>query len=135
MKHVVYFGDGEKTFALTMPMIAELERKTGVGIGALYQRVALTLQFHVGDVVEIIRLGLIGGGTSPTEAQSLIDAYTPEQPLIPLAMLAVDILNARWNEPSVESQDDAEPDEIDHAATTGDLAAAIKAAYADVADV
>ncbi|MCR4520955.1 gene transfer agent family protein [Bosea sp. 47.2.35] len=128
MKHVAYFGDGEKTFALTMPMIAELERKTGVGIGALYQRVALTLQFHVGDVIEIIRLGLIGGGTSPTEAQSLIDAYTPEQPLIPLAMLAVDILNARWNEPNGEGQDE-EP------AATGELAAAIKAAYADVSDV
>lgn len=113
MKHVAYFGDGEKTFALTMPMIAELERKAGVGIGALYQRVALTLQFHVGDVIEIIRLGLIGGGTSPTEAQSLIDAYTPEQPLIPLAMLAVDILNARWNEPVIEGQDDAEQDTAD----------------------
>jgi hypothetical protein len=107
VKHVAYFGDGEKTFALTMPVIAELERKTGVGIGALYQRVALTLQFHVGDVVEVIRLGLIGGGTSPAEAQNLIDTYTPEQPLIPLAMLAVDILNARWNgEPM--AQDDAD---------------------------
>lgn len=135
MKHVAYFGDGEKTFALTMSMIAELERKTGVGIGALYQRVALTLQFHVGDVVEIIRLGLIGGGTSPAEAHSLIDAYTPHQPLIPLAMLAVDILNARWNEPVTEGQDYAEPDYIDHAAASGDLAAAIKAAYADVPDV
>lgn len=122
MKHVAYFGDGEKTFALTMPMIAELERKAGVGIGAIYQRVALTLQFHVGDVIEIIRLGLIGGGTSPAEAQSLIDAYTPEQPLIPLAMLAVDILNARWNG---EAQDD-EP---------GDLSAVVSEAYSDVADV
>lgn len=109
MKHVAYFGDGEKTFALTMPMIAELERKAGVGIGAIYQRVALTLQFHVGDVVEIIRLGLIGGGTSPAEAQSLIDAHTPEQPLIPLAMLAVDILNSRWNGEGVtEAQGDAD---------------------------
>lgn len=43
MKHTAYFGDGEKTFALTMPMTAELEREAGVGIGALYQRVALTL--------------------------------------------------------------------------------------------
>lgn len=130
MKHVAYFGDGEKTFALTMPMIAELERKTGVGIGALYQRVALTLQFHVGDVVEIIRLGLIGGGTSPTEAQSLIDAYTPEQPLIPLANLAVEILNARYYGEAITDEGQG-----DEPAATGDLAAAIKAAYADVADV
>jgi hypothetical protein len=110
VKHVAYFGDGEKTFALSTPMIIELERKAGVGIGALYQRVALTLQFHVSDVVEVIRLGLIGGGTSPEEAQSLIDAYTPAQPLIPLAMLAVDILNARWNgEPIAdEAQDEAD---------------------------
>ena len=122
MKHVAYFGDGEKTFALTMPMIAELERKAGVGIGAIYQRVALTLQFHVSDVIEIIQLGLIGGGTAPAEAQSLIDAYTPEQPLIPLAMLAVDILNARWNG---EAQDDAPTD----------LVAVVSAAYADMPDV
>lgn len=111
MKHFAYFGDGEKTFALTTPMIAELERKAGVGIGAIYQRVALTLQFHVSDVIEIIRLGLIGGGTPPAEAQSLIDAYTPEQPLIPLAMLAVDILNARWNGEAVtDTQDDEAAD-------------------------
>lgn len=114
MKHVAYFGDGEKTFALTMPMIAELERKAGVGIGAIYQRVALTLQFHVGDVIEIIRLGLIGGGTSPAEAQSLIDAYTPEQPLIPLFNLAVEILNARYYGDAItEGQDDAEQDLAD----------------------
>ena len=130
MKHTAHFGDGEKTFALTMPMIAELEREAGVGIGALYQRVVLTLQFHVGDVIEIIRLGLIGGGTSPSEAQSLIDAYNPAQPLMPLAMLAVDILNARWTGEAVA--DDTQDDEP---AATGDLAAAVSADYADVADV
>ncbi|MDZ7874892.1 MAG: gene transfer agent family protein [Rhizobium sp.] len=44
-------------------MILELERKTGVGIAALYARF-MRQEFHFADMTEIIRTGLIGGGTS-----------------------------------------------------------------------
>lgn len=111
MKHVAYFGDGEKTFALTMPMIAELERKAGVGIGLLYQR-AMSMQFGIADLIETIRLGLIGAGTSPADAQRLVDTYAIDRPVMEIVPLALDILEARWSGKAVtdEGQDDAERD-------------------------
>lgn len=96
MQHTAYFGDGEKTFALTPEMIQELERKTGVGIAALYARF-MRQDFHFTDIIEIIRIGLIGGGTSPAEAQTLVDTYAKPRPLMEVFPLAFDILDARWS--------------------------------------
>lgn len=96
MNHVAFFGDGEKTFALTPELILELERKTGAAIGALYARF-MSAQFHFADIIEIIRLGLIGGGTQPAEAQALIDAYAKPRPIMETYPLAFDILEARWS--------------------------------------
>ncbi len=108
MKHVAFFGDGEKTFALTGHEI-ELERKTGASIGAVYSRV-MTGQFGFADIMEVIRLGLIGGGTSPKEAQALVDAYARPTPIIEAFQLAADILEARWTgkveAPAPDTQDD-----------------------------
>ncbi|PZX53048.1 tail tube GTA-gp10-like protein, partial [Cereibacter changlensis] len=39
IRHHAYFGTMNFVFALTDPMIAELERLTDTGIGAIYQRV------------------------------------------------------------------------------------------------
>jgi hypothetical protein len=96
MHHTAYFGDGEKNFALTTEMILELERKTGVGIGTVYSKLA-SAQFHYGDLMEVIRLGLIGGGTAPAEAQTLVDTYAKPQPIDETFPLALDILDARWS--------------------------------------
>lgn len=95
MKHTAFFGDAIYTFALTDTMIHELQHKTGAFIGALYQRV-IASQFHVGDIVEIIRCGLIGGGTAPIDAQRLVDAYAKDRPFAETFPLALDILDARW---------------------------------------
>ena len=59
MKHVAFFGDGEKTFALTIPLIQELERTTGHGVGAIFRRVQAQ-DFGIQEITEVIRLGLIG---------------------------------------------------------------------------
>jgi hypothetical protein len=109
MQHTAFFGDGEKTFALTNEMIHELERKTGIGIGALYVRV-IRQDFHFDDLVEIVRTGLIGGGTPPIDAQGLIDAYAKTRPIVELLPLAFEILDARWTgrtEAVAAPQDDA----------------------------
>lgn len=120
MKHIAFFGDGEKTFALPSEQILELERKTGTGIGAIYARV-MTGQFQLADIMETIRLGLIGGGMSPKDAQALVDAYARPTPIIEAFQLAADILEARWSG-KVEAQ----------APASGDLAAAVRAAYSDL---
>lgn len=108
MKHVAFFGDGEKTFAIVGQEV-ELERKTGASIGAIYTRV-MTGQFQFTDIMEVIRLGLIGGGTSPQEAQALVDAYAKPTPIIEAFQLAADILETRWTgkveAPATDAQDD-----------------------------
>lgn len=91
-----YFGDGEKIFALTYPMLKELEHKTETSIGALYAKF-MAGQFHFDDILEIIRLGLIGGGTSPAEAQNLIDTYGKPRPILETYPLAFDIFETAWS--------------------------------------
>lgn len=95
MNHTAFFGDGEYTFALTDNMITELERIADLGIGALYLR-CVNMQFTLSDLVEVIRLGLIGGGATPAQAARLTDTYGRNRPIDELYPLAVDILDARW---------------------------------------
>lgn len=96
IEHRAFFGDGDKTFALTPEITKELERKTGVGIGALYARF-MRQEFHFSDMIEIIRTGLIGGGTSPETAQTLVDTFAKPRPVMEVFPLAFDILDARWS--------------------------------------
>lgn len=116
--HTAYFGDASYTFNLPNELVAQLERKSGAGIGAIYQRV-ISSQFYAIDILEIIRLGLIGGGTAPIVAEQLIDAYARPRPIVESYLLAFDILDARWN-----GKPDAAADEP-VAAATGDMSAAI----------
>ncbi|WP_127111713.1 gene transfer agent family protein [Shimia sediminis] len=95
LTHTAFFGDGEHTFALTDDMITELERIADLGFGAFYLR-SINMQFKLSDLVEVIRLGLIGGGTTPERAAQLTDTYARNRPIDELYPLAFDILDARW---------------------------------------
>jgi len=103
MKHTAFFGDGELVFALTDPMIAELERLTGQGVGAFYQRI-VAMQFRFADLVEVIRLGLIGAETNPETAARLVDTYARNRPIAEVFPLALDILETRWTGQTVPAQ-------------------------------
>lgn len=106
-KLIAFFGENEKSFSLAPEMIIELERKTNSAIGAIYSRF-MHAQFHFIDIVEIIRLGLIGGDTSPEEAQTLIETYVKPRPIMETMPLAFDILDLAWNGvPAKSASDDA----------------------------
>jgi hypothetical protein len=90
-----YFGDSERTFCLTLPMVFELERLTGVGVGALFERLTQR-QFRQVDINETIRLALIGGGCNPVEVEPLVGAYVIGRPLSETYPLALSILEALW---------------------------------------
>lgn len=94
--HRAFFGDASHTFRLTDPMILELERLAGTGIGGLFLRMTRN-DFRLGDLVEIIRLGLIGGGTSPEDAARLVETYVRHRPIGEILPLALDVLDARWS--------------------------------------
>lgn len=103
-----FFGDTDHAFALTDPMIAELEQLTGRGIGAVYQR-AIKMEFAAADLAAIIRLGLIGAGMAPQQAAHLVATYAVDRPLSETYPLALDILDARWNgTPTDTAKEDAQ---------------------------
>jgi Phage tail tube protein, GTA-gp10 len=79
------FADGTYIFRLGLAQINELQSKCGVGVGGLYARllrgryvidtVSLGLtteaEFHLADVVEPIRQGLIGGRGGEVDGQAV----------------------------------------------------------------
>ena len=93
--HTAFFGDAEYPFRLTAKMTLELERLTGIGIGALCTRV-FNRQFSHSDISEIMRLSLTGAGMSPERAASLIATYAIDRPLIETYPIAVAVLELAW---------------------------------------
>lgn len=93
--HRTFFGDAEQDFRLTTPLMLELERSTGVGIGALCNRI-FNREFAYADLTEIIRLALIGGGTAPKRATELVATYAAGRPLSEVYPLAAAIAEHVW---------------------------------------
>jgi hypothetical protein len=93
--HSAFFGDSDHTFALPVEMVTELERLTGRGIGGLV-RDLFAGNFHHREILETIRLGLIGGGATPQIAAALVRAYADNRPLTETYPLAVSILETLY---------------------------------------
>lgn len=89
--HRQFFGDADRDFRLTPELIIELERKTGAGIGSLCKRL-FAGDFRHAEIMETIRLALIGGGESPQTAASLVATYAMPRPIMETYPLAVSIL-------------------------------------------
>lgn len=111
------FADGAYSFKLGLAQIRELQDKTGAGIGALYGRVLAGrmgdgleeghpayAQFHIDDIRETVRQGLIGGGgglvdgadvkVTALRATELVERYLDPAPLVEQWNLAAAILFA-----------------------------------------
>lgn len=103
------FGGRDQRFELPLREMCELERLCGAGIAAIYARVAM-LQFYILDVRQTIRLGMIGGGSTPAEAEATVRFNLDGRPINEYAQLAADILNAAFEgtEPSKKASG-AEP--------------------------
>ncbi|KQN72394.1 gene transfer agent family protein [Devosia sp. Leaf64] len=98
--HTAFFGDRERDFALTSPVIHELQRTTGKGIGAIIDSLR---RLSYAEITETIRLGLVGAGTKPEEAAALVTTYVPARPLAEANILAIDILTDLWIGPEAET--------------------------------
>lgn len=89
--HRQFFGDAERDFRLNADLVTELERKTGAGIGGLSRRM-FAGDFKHQELLEVVRLGLIGGGESPAVAASLVAVYAAPLPIMELYALALPIV-------------------------------------------
>jgi hypothetical protein len=93
------FADGTYSFDINkIALLQELQEKTGRGPMALFQRLA-SGQWFIEDLIQTIRLALIGGGTKPADAAVLVDRYVIGQPLVRSVKLAVDVLEQLLLEP------------------------------------
>jgi hypothetical protein len=108
--HHQFFGDQERAFALRPELIAELERKTGSGIGGLTRRLCAG-DFRHAELLETIRLGLIGGGADPEEAAALVRAYAEQKPVMDLYALALPIIEITMFGASPTPDDGRGPEE------------------------
>ncbi|MFK4256461.1 gene transfer agent family protein [Agrobacterium tumefaciens] len=130
IEYRTFFGDGEKVFAFPTPeLIKELEEKTGHGVGALLSRLQ-DERFAFMDLLQIIRLGLIGGGTTPREADRLVSIYGVGRPWRESYFIALGIMNAVF----YGNTEDNTQGDIGQTAATGDMSAAINEALKQVAE-
>ena len=105
MKPITLHLGKDRDFALSLSQVIELERLCGDGIGVIAKRV-LTGDFHLHDLVETIRLGMIGGGASPREADVTVQMYCKDRPLSEYRPIAVAILNALYFGVAIEPSND-----------------------------
>jgi hypothetical protein len=73
------WADGEYRFRLAIGQLRELQDKSNAGPAELVQRLTVGT-WRVDDIRETLRLGLIGGGTKPTEALVLVKRYVDDRP-------------------------------------------------------
>lgn len=72
------WADDEHTFRLAIGQLRELQDKCGVGPMQIYDRLC-DRTWRVDDIIQTLRLGLIGGGMKPTEALLLTRRYVENQ--------------------------------------------------------
>lgn len=101
------WGDGEHVFALKIKHLIELQEKCDAGPPYILARLTQS-QWHVEDVRETIRLGLIGGGLEAHKALRLVADYVDDAPIAYHALTAQAVLSAAlFGAP--EGQEDAPP--------------------------
>jgi hypothetical protein len=76
------WGDGAYTFRLGLSELEELERKLDLGIFQIVMRLSPETRVAKSrEILEVIRLGLIGGGLQPVEAMVKAEQYVDRRPL------------------------------------------------------
>lgn len=76
------FGDGTFTFRLGLAEIEELEEKRDASVFALARRMAPSARdARLADIMQVIRLGLIGGGMPPVDALAKVRRYVDARPI------------------------------------------------------
>ena len=87
------FADGDYSFRLAWGELVELQEKCDAGPYVVLQRL-LGVEWRMEDIVEVVRIGLIGGGLEPAKALTLTKRYVKSRPPTETLPLARAILMA-----------------------------------------
>lgn len=87
------WADGTYTFRLAWGQLGELQEKTDAGPYVVLLRLH-NGAWRIEDIINIIRLGLIGGGMEPSPALKLTRAYVEARPPMENLIPAQVILSA-----------------------------------------
>lgn len=88
------WAGGEDVFCLSkVGLILDLEDKCKSGIGVIFARLENGV-YGLNDVRETIRLGLIGGGSTPERAMAAVKNHVDENPLAHSVLVATTIVRA-----------------------------------------
>lgn len=104
--HNVFVGEGHYDLALRIGELIALQEKTGVGPYVLANRI-LAGEWRVEDIIETIRLALIGGGLDNRAAFDLITRNITPGNIIQYVSIASEVVLA-----AIMGVDDEQP-EID----------------------
>ena len=85
------WGDGRHKFALPIGQLRELQDKCDAGPNRILQRLS-GVDWRIDDIREVMRLGLIGGGTKPTDAHLMCVRYVDNRPFMESRLHAQAIL-------------------------------------------
>lgn len=89
----VLFAGDERTFRLAIDQLLALEEKCQCGAAEILWRLQ-NQRWHVRDVRETIRLGLVGAGVDPKFALRLVDEHAGDGRLLDCVLTASYILMA-----------------------------------------
>jgi hypothetical protein len=87
------WADGEHRFRLGIKELRELQEKCDAGPAFILGRL-VDGSWRVDDILQTIRLGLIGGGLTPVTALPLVKLYVEQRPLFESIPAAQAILSA-----------------------------------------
>lgn len=88
---IAEFAGVSRAFDLPLGELFDVEAACDAAIGVLYRRFATT-SYSVRDVLHVLRLGLVGGGMDPVEAERLVKEQMGLKPIAPLGTLAADLI-------------------------------------------
>lgn len=106
------WADGRYIFRLGLKQLEELQAVCDAGPELLEKRLESGIP-NARDLREIIRLGLIGGGTEPIRALTLVERYVDDAPRMPNHLVARLVIQACLlgspDDPVGKSQAEADP--------------------------
>lgn len=89
----ITWADDDHVFRTRLGEWREIQKVCDAGLIEIMDRMQ-TRKWRVEDVREVIRIGLIGGGKTPTHALGLVKRYVDERPLAESLPVALAILMA-----------------------------------------